>query len=536
MKRIPFSKKLQQQCWRLKTINPHNTATQMAQDTEELNQAVAAIAQSIRQGKVILFLGPGVYKTRKEQEPAHQVFASQLAAELDQRSFPYEAQQRSDTGYMILSYLKAKNEKRSGKLFALAYQLSDVKLKFAKFLEDNEADDSIYNHLAALPFPVVINTNPDQLLYNKLLQNNRPAVFQFYDTSNTSSGISEEEAKAVKGKTKLPDDLPQDTTIVYNIYGSAAGENLQSLILTESGYLRFNKLINQKNTEIDPAVTRRLTPDKFFLFLGFDFEQWQLKVLLSALGLPKAGADSKKEMESFSIPHKTSPGHVRYFYEEEMKFYFIDDNPEAFVAKLYQQYLKDNPATDGNTLAVSIPPPPDRPVQAVYICNTGSKADMAFMEEIDKHLEVLKKRNGYLNTWGEGAIYGGDDIEKEREKKMENAELFIVLVSADLIVPPKNGAGQKEKDGMQMIRDMQRFTIQNKKALVRLVLIRDSAAYTLPELAPYAGRMLPRAHDAKGKPLSVEMHSPAQLETVYRTISEAIAEDVYQIIRNRSNS
>lgn len=70
--------------------------------------------------------------------------------------------------------------------------------------------------------------------------------------------------------------------------------------------------------------------------------------------------------------------------------------------------------------------------KAVSIFISYSKADLFLMQEMEKHLEPLRL-NGLSSSWHSGCISPGDEWELQIEQKLDQAQVILILISADFI-------------------------------------------------------------------------------------------------------
>jgi hypothetical protein len=133
-----------------------------------------------------------------------------------------------------------------------------------------DATTDLHRNLAALPFPLVIETSPYSLMLNALREAKKQPRSAHY---NFRRSLPE------------PKEPTSDEPLVYHLYGRADAD-LESLVLSESDLVDFLASVVKNEPEL-PRWLRGLLgrPDCAFLFLGFGFQNWYLRVLLHALGM-----------------------------------------------------------------------------------------------------------------------------------------------------------------------------------------------------------------------------------------------------------
>jgi hypothetical protein len=282
---------------------------------ERLNKIIRAI----NVGQCILFLGPGVLLGRRNGELHlfNHLLANKLADIMDKYKLYYDENLRCDLSYMAQRFTDMPR-----------YVDGDVgryaKKMFQELVDNMAIETKLFELLAPLPFKAIINANADDLLYQQIHKNSSGnIVFSYYDSTN----IIDDKSPAISSY-KLP--------IVYNIFG--AYENDLSILYTEGQFLDFIIRILQSNPAIDKRITNEFERSQYYLFLGFDFNQWYFKVLFEVLKLRKENERTVSLNASsgeFSLYNKE-------FFEQEFKFYFINEELPAFTADLIRRFKAQN--------------------------------------------------------------------------------------------------------------------------------------------------------------------------------------------------
>ncbi len=226
-------------------------------------------------------------------------------------------------------------------------QLNELlKILGAKLRAENPNDP--YRVLAELPFKVYINTNPGNLLAEALIaagKKPRIEICQWNEDIEYPSVYEEE-----------PDYQPDETQpLVYHLFGGF--QDLESLVLTEDDY--FNYLINVSSRlekassgSNDPkalsfaALNRALI--QALLFLGFQIEDWNLRVMFRYIMSLPGGFRKKKRKASVAAQidleegNVLEPEHARQYVEDYFQIADINiywGKTEDFIQEL-QQHLK----------------------------------------------------------------------------------------------------------------------------------------------------------------------------------------------------
>src|SRR5262245_32810907 len=80
-------------------------------------------------------------------------------------------------------------------------------------------------------------------------------------------------------------------------------------------------------------------------------------------------------------------------------------------------------------IPANIEPSLSRPINVFY---SYSHKDETFRIELEKHLSLMR-RNGEIAGWHDRDISAGTEWKKSIDKNLENADIILLLVSADFI-------------------------------------------------------------------------------------------------------
>jgi len=262
---------------------------------------------------------------------------------------------------------------------------------------------SIHRQLAALPFRFCIDITHGGFLATALRAAGKSPVQDFYWFRKERTG-------------SLVDITPAQL-FVYNLFGSL--DEPDSLLLTENDLLDFLVHV-AKNT---PPLPRNLIsgfsdPNISFLFLGFGFRHWYLRVLLHVL---KAHGDRKNfslvlEDNDF-FAHPDQPRTV-LFYHEQHRIQFRFASWQAFADELSQRF---GAAVPGRVAA----PEPETgrdDAPTAFLCHCSEDAEV--VAEFSSKLRALGVR-----TWLDRQnLRGGDRWHQVLHKAIhEWVDYFVVL-------------------------------------------------------------------------------------------------------------
>jgi hypothetical protein len=182
-----------------------------------------------------------------------------------------------------------------------------------------------------IPIPILINTSPD-LLIKRLFNEKagiRGAQFSFYNYKSNSSQRKEDE------KLKEPEF---DSPIIYNLFGAI--DNPNSIVSSPESLLEYVfTMLSRGQVEIDELVREEVKRAKYFIFLGFDFESWHLKLLLRFFNIKKSDNENKV---TYARPWNLKNEETMLYFKKLFNVTFVKYNIVDFINELYER-CKSNP-------------------------------------------------------------------------------------------------------------------------------------------------------------------------------------------------
>lgn len=189
--------------------------------------------------------------------------------------------------------------------------------------------------LAALPFPIYITTNADNLLTGALKaagKDPQVELCKWNEDMQTESVYDRE-----------PDFRPTpQRPLVYCLFGQFS--DLDSMVLTEDDY--FDYLIGvTSNKDLIPGVVRRALADTALLFLGFQLDDWNFRVLYRSI-MSQEGRSRRKKYSHIAAQIDPEEGRIlepdrarryleSYFQDADISIYW--GSAEDFVKDLQKQ-------------------------------------------------------------------------------------------------------------------------------------------------------------------------------------------------------
>lgn len=356
---------------------------------------------AIRKGKCLLLLGAGASTLTKNgvTRPLTEWLAHELSEQLRKDQHPIEDSESSSLLYIATEFMLH---------FKSTVALQREVERF--YREQAKQPNELLRVIAKLPFSLVINTAPDVLLEKAWLG-------EFKEVRKTYYSLHKERTKE-EADLQI-EDPTGDRPLLYNLFGSV--EDSASLVLTEKDRLKFIEDIIQHNNAIPNAILKEFKEDKVVLFLGFDFEQWHLRIL------PKKIFQKEEINNSVLVPNggqSLSKG-AMVFYEKQYKMDFLPEDSLAFVQELsarLEAYQEEAEQTEQQA-----------PVRAVFLYD---QEDEPWKNMLDKHLAVLKRTEG-IHAWDESKISAGEVVDERIKQQLDQANLIFLLISSDFLASDK---------------------------------------------------------------------------------------------------
>lgn len=129
----------------------------------------------------------------------------------------------------------------------------------------------LHRDLASLPFRLVLLTTPDRMMFNAFQAVGKTGACEaYYDYCSKS---------AADAPLFLPSS---DRPIVYSLFGRH--DHPESMVLTDKNLLEYLVQLTRESPPLPDSVRATLrAPSTLFLFVGFGFAYWWLRLLLKVL-------------------------------------------------------------------------------------------------------------------------------------------------------------------------------------------------------------------------------------------------------------
>ncbi len=303
---------------------------------------------------------------------------------------------------------------------------SEVAKVLKSFYEGISGDDiPIYKTVAELPFSCIITTTPDDLLKKALEANDRNPHCFFFNFNNAKHNNIIDDKDALK-----LDNINHTQPFLYNLMGNY--QQFNSLVLTDDNRLKFIEKVLQRDKGSIPANIAIHFADpkiKYYLFAGFDFNDWHLRLLMHFFRLnPHLSQNNDYQSniivrENFTLQPITELSEdKRSFYNQCFDMTFMEEPAETFLSELKQQLEKRKEEKK----------PSNR--TALQLLLLYHENDAALRDEVEKHLAALRIKG--LEIWHEGKISPGTDI-NQIAQHLQTAQIIVPLVTADFMASDK---------------------------------------------------------------------------------------------------
>ena len=402
------------------------------------------IARKVKEGSCVLFLGPAALAAKDPDgnwQPLTDLCARHLANKYELK---FGADEECNLPY-VTSLLRVQNRSTDNVL----------QEEVAKFYTDNAESCELHpalEQLTDLKFRIVINTTPDNFitrLYDQIAQAYHADFYNWYKPSATLNFDFEKDSRVV----------------IYNLLGTY--QKPESLVLTYKQQLGYIKKIvgEQQNERIPDALTNAFKDFRHHLFLGFDFEDWVLRLLLDTLY--KNVRDNIQPYSFSTKNERPAEADTKVFFQGEFGMQFPKDNLENFVTNLVSEYQKIGSAA----AASSIQTP-----RAKILVLHNEAADKDGYDLLIKHLRTLPAQFVSLSD-----AIGQGDVQAWIRKMLEECQVVLPLLSADFFDEANNPS-------VPLLEEIAQKNNPRKGFLVMPVLLKpiglDGPLALLPTLRP----------------------------------------------------
>ena len=404
-------------------------------------QFIRALVERIRAGRCVLLMGPGV-AVNAEREPLTALLARRLAAAPElQGKCP--AEMVDDLRYVAQAHYEAKQN-----LEELALETKDFYSAF------QGTTTQFHRNLAELPFSLCISTSPDDLMLEAFRATGRKhPVAGHYNFR-----------KALQVALRAPTETHP---LVYYLYGHS--DDLYSLVLTESDLIEFLVAMVRGDPALPDHVRGTLgDPDTTYLFVGFGFHHWYLRVLLHVLKIYGHKRSRAVALEDSGFFKRRDWQQTVGFFSGNRAIDFRSLQWDTFAEQLCAAYRAGGPPAAASR---GTEPGPDAP--RVFLCYASE--DRAAVESLGEALEARS-----IAVWRDKqSLRAGENWDRVLVDVIRKRVDYVVVAQSPHMTNQAEGYFRKE-----IAVALDRLLMFDQSKFVFVLPVTLPGGSPMPELAP----------------------------------------------------
>jgi hypothetical protein len=416
-----------------------------------------ALIETIQNDQCVLIFGPDISIPDGEESPLAWQLANEFAAllkdELPPKEFGKISPDNLPQTSLFYSHIKG------GDIYPRTIARSFFKKKADK-------SSSLHKNLAELPFRTVITSAHDEMFLRALESKGKAPKVHCYNFNG-----NQHEAVA-KGTIESP--------MVYYLYGHP--RELQSLVLTESDLLDFLVKVIKGRPELpDNILSMFASEKKCYLFLGFGFRNWYLRILMHVMQKNKKTRSIAME-KVFQKRLKEFQSTVLFFKKSRHNIHIFNMELNQFAETLKNKYCERFP--DGQEISPDQTPSPDAPVAFISHARENRKEATALCNQLNQ-----KGISAWID-WKD--LYAGDDFDFEIKKAIKDKiDYFIFLNSSELadrnegyVIKELNAAIDRQEGFKKGLKFIIPITFDNTKAMDEYQKLNQISLPTIDDIDP----------------------------------------------------
>ncbi|SRR6266446_214552 len=396
-----------------------------------------SLVERIKRGDCVLVLGPrvAIRANDSDRRPLDELLACELVASIDA--------QRKEASVSTLTLRSAAD---------LHYRIRQDRVELELAVQDFYARDAgsttvFHRDLARLPFRLCVSASPDSLMLTAFREANKSPQEGYYSFR-----------QAINAPLAVPTPA---TPLVYSLFGYH--EAPSSLVLTEGDLIEFLVSIVRGTPPVPDRVRSILAdPAVSFLFLGFGFHNWYLRVLLQVMNVygHRSKAIAFEDPQFFDHPEHEQV--VGFFSGDRL----IDFRPlrwEVFAQRLREVYDAGAPSK-----------PPEPEAKRDSRSGTTPKAFISYASEdraaVHALAEALERRG--IAVWQDTQdLRAGDDWNRVLLDVIAHRVDYVVVLQTPAMTTAIRGVFHREIEAAQQRQaEMGEFDAQRLRFLVPVTL------------------------------------------------------------------
>jgi len=369
---------------------------------------------AINENRCILMLGPdaSIEESNNVYTPCTEVLSGEMAEKISSQTNEWNI------------VLNPTNLTQVSQYYAMIEDRNALELKIRSFYRSRKNKTCpIHQSLAELPFYFAINSTPDQMYNNALKKIGKDPIMNYYHYKGPKNDDTIE-----MGTRHRP--------LIYYLLGHISEP--RSLVLTEDNLLNFLVSLASDQRPLPANITSELRKeDRCFLFLGFGFKHWYLRILLFVLQV------GNKESRSFALEemHRVSKNYINefhrtiiFFRESDYKIQFIDNDLISFVSELKDRFKQAEQTSPSLTPTTSS----DDDAAIVFICHANEDKEKA------KDLYDQLKKSGLRPWLDKENLRGGDQWDMVIGKTIQKEIDYFIVMQTKALSEKEYGYVNKE--------------------------------------------------------------------------------------------
>ncbi|HYI12345.1 MAG TPA: toll/interleukin-1 receptor domain-containing protein [Thermoanaerobaculia bacterium] len=369
------------------------------------------LVERIKRGDCVLVLGPRL--AFKADDPERRPLDEMLAAELLESigaAGPASLRRAADLYY---------RETRDREVLEITVR---------DFYErEASATTTFHRDLAALPFRLCISASPDNLMLRAFEAAEKTPQEGHYNFREPAT------ARLLMPGVEKP--------LIYHLFGHC--EDPGSLVLTEGDLIEFLVAIVKGTPPVPDQVRSLLAdPSASFLFLGFGFHNWYLRVLLQVMNV--YGRRSKAlafEDEQF-FDHPEHEQATAFFTDRLIEFRHL--RWDAFARQLREAYEA------GGRPAPGTPPRATPPRPAAPAASLAERAPKAFVSYASEDRDAVEQLAAQLEARGidvwqdKQDLRAGDNWDNTLKDVISRRVDYVIVVQTEAMTSRVEGVFHRE--------------------------------------------------------------------------------------------
>jgi hypothetical protein len=387
----------------------------MARQNERELRELRGLVERINRGDCVLVLGPRV--AVRPGDPERRPLDSLLAEELIESigaSGAEGAASAADLHRAADLYYRTRQDR------------VELDVTVQDFYErEGNTTTEFHRDLAKLPFRLCISASPDSLMFNAFAETEGKTPQKGY------YGFRSVYTPRLATPTA-------ERPIVYHLFGHHV--EARSLVLTEGDLIEFLVAIVRGAPAVPDQVRSILAdPAASFLFIGFGFHNWYLRVLLQVMNVygHQSKAIAFEDTHFFAHPERQQ---VVGFFSGDRLIEFRPLQWETFARQLSEAYEA------GGRKRVAAAPE----ARAQSQVQSGEKAPLAFIsyakenrDRVEELMVSLQARG--INVWQDRQdLRAGEDWNQKLIRVIRRMVDYVIVLQTDQMLARTEGVFQRE--------------------------------------------------------------------------------------------